>query len=437
VATKMSWAAYRETTRVEDLAYCLLGIFDVNIPLLYGEGRKAFIRLQEEILRVSADHSLFAWGLQPTIDEISPGRAEVAEHHRRLCTPVRPHDKCGKPHYHTEILEGLLAQSPVDFANCYNITVQHRTWVADESPNPQDWPMHSASINSSGIQLQLPIYSKSPNIECHVQMRLIKMSPVVALLGCRCEGDYGVLALLLVEWTPGLFGRMPHPVLVRRPDYRVVQEVRIRAQDLRPRIAKTLDTAVGGPISTELRQQIAKEMVAKHNFWSTSGKRGHFPSGFHLLQNWRISPQRPFETYRKLGYSCVRADCIPMASHYASHEDGHLEPSSVFGGPQATLTFSAKNKSPFAVIIGQEIDKYKQHYFWSTIVLLKSEGAPKTGQTNAMTEVDLKAALLKGKQFGEDAILLDSGWIMSSCILAAPKDRIPTLYIGAVAPRTE
>jgi hypothetical protein len=61
VAQKMSWASKRETTRVEDIAYCLLGLFDVNMPLLYGEGDKAFLRLQEEIMKVSADHTLFAW----------------------------------------------------------------------------------------------------------------------------------------------------------------------------------------------------------------------------------------------------------------------------------------------------------------------------------------------------------------------------------------
>jgi hypothetical protein len=64
VAEKMSWAATRETTRVEDMAYCLLGIFDINMPLLYGEGGRAFQRLQEEILRNSQDQSLFAWGLK-------------------------------------------------------------------------------------------------------------------------------------------------------------------------------------------------------------------------------------------------------------------------------------------------------------------------------------------------------------------------------------
>jgi hypothetical protein len=61
VGRKFSWAAHRSTKRVEDLAYCLLGIFDVNMPLLYGEGPKAFIRLQEEIIRSTNDLTLFAW----------------------------------------------------------------------------------------------------------------------------------------------------------------------------------------------------------------------------------------------------------------------------------------------------------------------------------------------------------------------------------------
>ncbi|KAK3382558.1 heterokaryon incompatibility protein-domain-containing protein, partial [Lasiosphaeria ovina] len=62
VAKRMSWAATRQTSRVEDMAYCLMGIFDINMPLLYGEGMKAFRRLQEEIMRSNPrDHTLFAW----------------------------------------------------------------------------------------------------------------------------------------------------------------------------------------------------------------------------------------------------------------------------------------------------------------------------------------------------------------------------------------
>lgn len=64
VATRMSWAAHRQTIRDEDTAYCLLGLFDVNMPLLYGEGgEKAFLRLQREIVQqIPSDHSILAWG---------------------------------------------------------------------------------------------------------------------------------------------------------------------------------------------------------------------------------------------------------------------------------------------------------------------------------------------------------------------------------------
>ncbi|MCJ1379929.1 hypothetical protein MMC17_003032 [Xylographa soralifera] len=86
VAERMSWASKRATKRVEDRAYSLLGIFDVRMPMLYGEGKKAFLRLQEEILKQSDDHSLFAW--------------------RGI--------KIGQP--------GMLALEPEDFATCRNIT---------------------------------------------------------------------------------------------------------------------------------------------------------------------------------------------------------------------------------------------------------------------------------------------------------------------------
>lgn len=62
ISMRMSWAAERQATRAEDIAYSLLGIFDVNMPLLYGEGKlKAFRRLQEEIMKISEDETLFAW----------------------------------------------------------------------------------------------------------------------------------------------------------------------------------------------------------------------------------------------------------------------------------------------------------------------------------------------------------------------------------------
>ncbi|KAI5860675.1 HET-domain-containing protein [Durotheca rogersii] len=90
VAQKMSWAAHRSSTRPEDVAYSLLGLFDINMPLLYGEGDKAFVRLQEEILRETDDHSLLCW----TVPSSSP----------RAWT-----------------LEGIFAKSPDDFAGSSDI----------------------------------------------------------------------------------------------------------------------------------------------------------------------------------------------------------------------------------------------------------------------------------------------------------------------------
>ncbi|KAH8890726.1 HET-domain-containing protein, partial [Thozetella sp. PMI_491] len=88
LAKRMSWAAARQTTRVEDKAYCLLGIFGVNMPMIYGEGCAAFIRLQQAILSMTTDLSLFAW---EAFDSQS--------------------DSC----------RGILAESPAEFLNCGSI----------------------------------------------------------------------------------------------------------------------------------------------------------------------------------------------------------------------------------------------------------------------------------------------------------------------------
>ena len=62
VANRMLWASKRRTTRVEDQAYCLRGPFDVTMPIIYGEGARAFQQLQQEIMKHGFDMSLFAWG---------------------------------------------------------------------------------------------------------------------------------------------------------------------------------------------------------------------------------------------------------------------------------------------------------------------------------------------------------------------------------------
>ncbi|KAI0441497.1 HET-domain-containing protein, partial [Xylaria telfairii] len=68
VSQRMSWVARRQTTREEDISYCMLGIFQINMPLLYGEGNRAFLRLQEEIIRTSNDQTIFCWNYPTKIN---------------------------------------------------------------------------------------------------------------------------------------------------------------------------------------------------------------------------------------------------------------------------------------------------------------------------------------------------------------------------------
>lgn len=102
VAQRMSWASHRNTTRVEDEAYCLLGLFDVSLPLLYGEGHDAFQRLQEAIMARGDDNSLFAWGL---------------EHHDCPVTQAE-HPPYKRPF---SLYRSLHPPSPRSFANSRNV----------------------------------------------------------------------------------------------------------------------------------------------------------------------------------------------------------------------------------------------------------------------------------------------------------------------------
>jgi len=81
IAERLSWAAKRETTRPEDKAYCLLGLFGVNMPLLYGEGSSAFPRLLEEVLKTSDDQSVFAFARSVFLSHHYPfdGLARIRE----------------------------------------------------------------------------------------------------------------------------------------------------------------------------------------------------------------------------------------------------------------------------------------------------------------------------------------------------------------------
>lgn len=113
VARRMSWAAKRQTTRPEDLAYCLLGIFGVNMPLIYGEGANAFLRLQEAIALATEDLSLFAWTWPETSEA---------------------------PRY-----SGLLARSPSHFERCGFLR---------NNENPLEYDSKSFTMVNHGFRFQ-------------------------------------------------------------------------------------------------------------------------------------------------------------------------------------------------------------------------------------------------------------------------------------------
>ncbi|KAI2466938.1 HET-domain-containing protein [Annulohypoxylon bovei var. microspora] len=104
IARRMSWASMRQTTRVEDKAYCLMGIFGVNMPMIYGEGERAFTRLQEEIAKDTTDPSLFAWV------DLDPGTAGWMQQNYR----------------------GIFARSPREFASCHSLRPRIRDAVLDK-----------------------------------------------------------------------------------------------------------------------------------------------------------------------------------------------------------------------------------------------------------------------------------------------------------------
>ncbi|KAF5599139.1 beta transducin [Fusarium pseudocircinatum] len=99
VAQRMSWASKRTTKRDEDIAYCLLGIFGITMPMIYGEGHQAFERLQLKIMEQTTDDSILAWGVKVQGMELE--------------------SQTGPSDYNTSA--GIFAKSPMDFAKCGRI----------------------------------------------------------------------------------------------------------------------------------------------------------------------------------------------------------------------------------------------------------------------------------------------------------------------------
>ncbi|KAK7743414.1 hypothetical protein SLS62_010608 [Diatrype stigma] len=187
VACRMSWVAARETSREEDIAYCLLGLFDVaSMPLDYGEGRRsAFLRLQHEILRTSKDQSLFAWGYGLPL--------------------AGTHDDCKV---------GMLAETPAAFRHCGEVepVVMSSGGGGDGSNSSSVVVEPAFEITATGLQFQLPMH-----IDEATGTALLNLECRVAIPGASGEDDYYLV--LPLDRSPngrGEFERRPYskPMLV-------------------------------------------------------------------------------------------------------------------------------------------------------------------------------------------------------------------------------
>jgi hypothetical protein len=139
VSQRMVWASQRQTTRVEDEAYCLMGLFDINMPLLYGEGTNAFLRLQDEILKRTGDQSILVYNIHQA--------------------PIRPRS--------SRITN--LATHPFQFSNATRVL------------RSTHWDKRSIRLTDGGIEIQLHL--------CPVIQRQsdVYVDLVIGLLDCYVE----------------------------------------------------------------------------------------------------------------------------------------------------------------------------------------------------------------------------------------------------------
>ncbi|KAI5987984.1 heterokaryon incompatibility protein-domain-containing protein [Pisolithus orientalis] len=189
VAEIMSWAAKRETTRVEDRAYSLMGLFRVNMPMLYGEGEKAFQRLQLEIIRTSNDHSIFAWNpLRPRTGSVLAddpsdfwrcsgiAKLEPNEFADRLMKYIEE-NKLGNPWY-IQRNSTKIATNPIHW--CRLAWLRWRLRSLSQ-------PLRTFAISNGGIQVCLPVIPLS-NSPFHCR----------AVLACG-YGEVGLVSIDLVS----------------------------------------------------------------------------------------------------------------------------------------------------------------------------------------------------------------------------------------------
>jgi hypothetical protein len=189
IAKKMSWASNRKTSRTEDIAYCLLGIFDINMPPIYGEGKKAFLRLQQQIMSSTMDPSLFAWG---TIVDTLQENYNLDQILGLKAIDWLPPEK------RTPML-GLLADSPIWFKSCgvyshFDISGYYLYQQQEQVPLPR-WV-------DNGVMVSLFFHRTADSAHHWDLPQITQLRPMrIAILFCHSGPDAQyIIGLPLFRW---------------------------------------------------------------------------------------------------------------------------------------------------------------------------------------------------------------------------------------------
>ena len=184
VAQRMFWASKRVTTRVEDEAYCLMGMFNINMPTIYGEGTKAFLRLQEKILKTVPDQTIFVWDWNTCDSQMTPRHDGINERCALLATSPRAFTA------HSASVRLHTSSYLANILSCWNCAVDPVGRALTYAfVRPSVWkflaPIPTYTVGPYGIRVALPF----------VRFRRLGISAIPL----TCSDREGRIIMLLVK----------------------------------------------------------------------------------------------------------------------------------------------------------------------------------------------------------------------------------------------
>ncbi|TFK91991.1 HET-domain-containing protein [Polyporus arcularius HHB13444] len=330
VARRMWWASNRNTTRIEDKAYSLMGLFGVHMATIYGEGTRAFRRLQEEILKHTSDQTLFMWG------NVLPMKA----------TPFR--ERFSFDNFHDD--SHLFAPSPASFRNSGTMrplpvpaAVKHILRTLGVHPGSLDASGKPARTTSDGTFV---IPSPDMSFTSHgARSRMLVIEShkgpsvlAVCALACWDDATNSCVGLLLRRYrqqeTKFKYPRYHVGITVRGQHKWMGLRYRLAQVDWAPHVL----SFSGNPITAEWKQIYISHRPPSHRSIGSDPKRWHEPEFKVLFPKWLEVE------LRKQGFEADRP--LPTAGM-----DAHKLSD---GGPLGLFTFNhATSGESFRLQIGQ------------------------------------------------------------------------------------